>query len=122
VWFSVDPAGDYTTSVSDRGSPVSGAVRQAAHNAWWPYRLPALTGHHRRRRDTEFAAVLWNYNLAMVGADWYGVPSSAVETRYDLEAWLMEHRIPGICMLVAGELGLRFDEQFRWRYAGDDFE
>ena len=29
--------------------------RQAAHNAWWPYRLPALTGHHRRRRDTEFA-------------------------------------------------------------------
>jgi hypothetical protein len=45
-----------------------------------------------------------------------------VETRYDLEAWLMEHRIPGICMLVAGELGLRFDEQFRWRYAGDDFE
>jgi hypothetical protein len=74
VWFSVDPDCEYTTSVSDRGSPVSGAVRQAAHNAWWPYRLPALTGHHRRRRDTEFAAVLWNYNLAMVGADWYGVP------------------------------------------------
>ena len=39
--------------------------------------------------------MLWNYNLAMVGADWYGVPSSAVETRYDLEAWLMEHRSPG---------------------------
>jgi hypothetical protein len=67
-------------------------------------------------------SVLRNYNLSMVGADWCGVVKSAVETRYDLEAWPMEHRIPGMCMLVAGELGIRFDEQFRWWYADDDFE
>jgi hypothetical protein len=34
----------------------------------------------------------------------------------------MTHRIPGVCMLVAGELGIRFDEAFRWWYADDDFE
>lgn len=67
-------------------------------------------------------SVLRNYNLAMVGADWYGVATSPVETRYDLEAWTIEHSIPGVCMLVAGELGLRFDEQFRWWHADDDFE
>jgi hypothetical protein len=67
-------------------------------------------------------SVLRSYNLAMVGADWYGVATSAVETRYDLDPEPMEHRIPGVCMLVAGELGLRFDEQFRWWYADDDFE
>jgi hypothetical protein len=67
-------------------------------------------------------SVLRNYNLAMVGVDSYSVASSAVETRYDLDAWSIEHRIPEACMLVAGELGLRFDEQFRWRYAADDFE
>jgi hypothetical protein len=67
-------------------------------------------------------SVLRGYRLAMVGADWYGVATSAVETRYDLDPWPMEHCIPGVCMLVAGELGLRFDEQFRWWYADDDFE
>lgn len=67
-------------------------------------------------------SVLRNYNLAMVGADWHGVVTNQAETRYDLEAWPMEHSIPGVCMLVAGELRLRFDEQFRWRYANDDFE
>lgn len=66
--------------------------------------------------------VLRNYNLAMVGADGHGVVTSAVETRYDLDPSTAEHRIPGACMLVAGELGLRFDEQFRWRFAADDFE
>ncbi|MGH3782853.1 MAG: hypothetical protein ACRDRO_20095, partial [Pseudonocardiaceae bacterium] len=66
--------------------------------------------------------VLRNYNLAMVGADLHGVVTSAVETRYDLEAWTKEHCIPGVCMLVAGELGLRFDEQFRGCFAADYFE
>jgi hypothetical protein len=71
---------------------------------------------------TQLRMVLRGYNLAMVGVDWHGVATSAVETRYDLDAWPVEHRIPGVCMLVAGELGLRFDEQFRWYYANDDFE
>ena len=67
-------------------------------------------------------SVLRNYNLGMVGADWYGVVTGAVETRYALAPEPIQHRIPGVCMLVAGELGLRFDEQFRWWYADDDFE
>ncbi len=66
--------------------------------------------------------VLRNYNLAMVGADCHGVVTTAVETRYDLDPWTEEHSIPGGCMLVAGELGLRFDEQFRWCCAAEDFE
>ncbi|MGH3768606.1 MAG: glycosyltransferase family 2 protein [Pseudonocardiaceae bacterium] len=71
---------------------------------------------------TRLRSVLCSYNLAMVGPDWHGVATGQVETRYDLEAWPMEHRIPGACMLVAGEVALRFDEQFRWQYANDDFE
>lgn len=31
-------------------------------------------------------------------------------------------RVPPVCMMVAGELGLRFDPQFRWYYSDDDFE
>jgi hypothetical protein len=62
------------------------------------------------------------YDLAMVGADWYGVASDEVEVRRDLVPETVEHRIPGVCMLIAGELGLRFDDQFRWWYADDDFE
>jgi hypothetical protein len=62
------------------------------------------------------------HKLAMVGADWYGVATEATEIRRDLVPQTIQHRIPGVCMLVAGELGLRFDGQFRWWYADDDFE
>lgn len=65
---------------------------------------------------------LRGHRLAMVGADWFNVTPGAVEIRRDLEPGTIEHRIPGVCMLVAGELQLRFDEQFRWWYADDDFE
>lgn len=61
--------------------------------------------------------------LGMVGADWMeAVHGQDVEIRRELAPEPMEHRVPGVCMLVAGELGLRFDEQFRWWYADDDFE
>jgi hypothetical protein len=105
---------------------------------WWNLGLDWIEQHHEPGRyevlcmesdvRIEWATlarlrgVLRGYNLAMVGADWYRVATSPVETRYDLDPEPMEHRIPGVCMLVAGELGLRFDEQFRWWYAADDFE
>ena len=32
------------------------------------------------------------------------------------------NRIPPECFMVRGELGLRFDPEFRWWYSDDDFE
>jgi hypothetical protein len=94
------------------------------HHEPGPYEVLCMESDVRIEWSTlaRLRGVLRGYNLAMVGADWYGVATSAVETRYDLDPWAIEHRIPGVCMLVAGELGLRFDEQFRWQYADDDFE
>jgi hypothetical protein len=105
---------------------------------WWNVGLDWISEHHEvgcyevlcMHSDVRIEwstlarlrSVMRGYNLAMVGADRFGVAATAVETRYDLEAWSVEHRIPAECTLVAGELGLRFDEQFRWRYANDDFE
>ena len=31
-------------------------------------------------------------------------------------------RVPGMCFMIRGELGLRLDPQFRWWYSDDDFE
>jgi hypothetical protein len=62
-----------------------------------------------------------DHHLAMTGADWHGVASEQVEICREPVTTTIGHRIPGVCMLVAGELGLRFDEQFRWWYADDDF-
>jgi hypothetical protein len=94
------------------------------HHEPGPYEVLCMGSDVRIEWSTlaRLRMVLRSYNLAMVGADWYGVATSAVETRYDLDQWTREHRIPGACMLVAGELELRFDEQFRWLYAADDFE
>ncbi|MBA2471259.1 MAG: hypothetical protein H0V41_03080 [Pseudonocardiales bacterium] len=94
------------------------------HHEPGPYEVLCMESDVRIEWSTlaQLRMVLRNYNLAMVGADWHGVVTSAVETRYDLDPWTTEHRIPGLCRLVAGELGLRFDEQFRWCFADDDFE
>ncbi|HET9257661.1 MAG TPA: hypothetical protein VFO16_21020, partial [Pseudonocardiaceae bacterium] len=102
---------------------------------WWNAGLDWISEHHEVGRYevlclhsdvrvewstlARLRSVLRGYNLAMVGPDYRRVATSSVETRYDLDAWSPEHRIPGDCALVAGELGLRFDEQFRWRYADD---
>src|SRR5262249_9184444 len=94
------------------------------HHEIGPYEVLCMHSDVRIEWSTlaRLRSVLRGYNLAMVGADRYRVATSAVETRYDLEAWPAGHRIPGECALVAGDLGLRFDEQFRWRYVHDDFE
>lgn len=72
---------------------------------------------------TELVHVLRTHDVAMAGADWLNaLQPGQVEIRHALEPATPPHRIPGICMLVRGELGLRFDEEFRWWYADDDFE
>ncbi|PZS37896.1 MAG: hypothetical protein DLM62_16705 [Pseudonocardiales bacterium] len=94
------------------------------HHEPGPYEVLCMESDVRIEWSTlaRLRMVLRNYNLAMVGADTHRVVTSAVETRYDLDPWTKEHSVPGMCMLVAGELGLRFDEQFRWCFAADDFE
>ena len=94
------------------------------HHEPGPYDVLCMNADVRIEWSTlaRLRMVLRNYNLAMVGADCHGVVTSAVETRYDLDPWTEEHRIPGVCMLVAGDLGLRFDDQFRSCFAADDFE
>lgn len=62
-----------------------------------------------------------DHNLGMTGADWHNTASNPIDIDREPVPGNVLHRIPGVCMLVAGELGLRFDEQFRWWYADDDF-
>lgn len=72
---------------------------------------------------TELRRVLREADVAMAGADWHhALAPGQIEIRRDIGPADLTHRIPGICMLVRGELGLRFDEMFRWWYADDDFE
>lgn len=62
--------------------------------------------------------------LSMVGPDLTGIAvapgdvlvSGPADQRH------VYNRIHGSCFMVAGELGLRFDPQFRWWYSDDDLE
>jgi hypothetical protein len=96
----------------------------AQHEPGEPYEVLCMESDVRITFETlaRLHLALRMKRLAMVGADWYGVAQEPVEIRRDLVPETIQHRIPGVCMLVAGELGLRFDEQFRWWYADDDFE
>lgn len=62
-------------------------------------------------------------NLAMVGPDLtkFTVPPGEVLVS-TTQPRTIYNRVHGSCFMVAGELGLRFDPQFRWWYSDDDFE
>jgi hypothetical protein len=47
------------------------------------------------------------------------VPVEEFHAEYPRTLWA---RVPGACMLVAGESGLRFDERMPWWYSDDDAE
>lgn len=97
---------------------------QAQHKPGEEYEVLCLESDARLLPEalTVMRLVLREYDLAMVGPDRYGVAAALVEINRELAPVPIEYRIPGVSMLVAGELGLRFDEQFRWFYADDDFE
>lgn len=70
------------------------------------------------------AVELRRRGLTMVGphfaclcADW-----SAVEVYAAASRRTVFDRVPGACMMVAGESGLRFDERMPWWYSDDDAE
>jgi hypothetical protein len=59
------------------------------------------------------------HNLTMVGPNFHG--------NYQRIFRLEDHRgalerVQGCCWMLAGESGLRVDEDFRWWYSDDDFE
>jgi hypothetical protein len=58
------------------------------------------------------------------GADWQGLlgPGVNVVRRSNTPVMPAQMRLPGIGLVVAGEVGLRHDPAFRWWYADDDFE
>lgn len=68
------------------------------------------------------AAALRGHGLAMVGPDLFDRlgPGQVEEHRADERT--LYNRVPGICFMVPGELGLRFDPEFRWWYGEDDLE
>src|SRR5882757_2848318 len=61
------------------------------------------------------------HQRSLVGADWHNTAREPVQINREPIPGPVMNRLPGVCMLAAGELGLRFDEQFRWWYADDDF-
>lgn len=68
------------------------------------------------------ARALRGEQLTMCGPDLFGrLAGMEVETHRDDQRTLW-NRVPATCFMVAGELGLRFDEQFRWWYSDDDLE
>lgn len=94
-----------------------------ARNGDGPYEVLLMESDVRITRETVevLTREMRARQLAMVGADWYGAAREQIEVCREAVTTPIVNRIPGVCMLVAGELGLRFDPQFRWWYADDDF-
>lgn len=67
----------------------------------------------------KLGAFLREHKLAMVGPNYWGDDKHFFYPSYHRGA---QTRVPGCCWMVAGELGLRCDEQFRWWYSDDDIE
>lgn len=107
--------------------------------AWWAYGLDWIA--EREHGDYEvliassdvgirpagigrLAQVLRELDLAMTSADWFHVlPAGKVHVnRSPRPVDHIYYRIPGVAMMLAGELGIRPDPQFRWWYADDDLE
>lgn len=68
-------------------------------------------------------------DCVMAGADWRHVlGSQPYKVRRDNSAWVPDPansdagRIPGIASVIAGEVGIRHDTNFRWWLADDDYE
>lgn len=68
-------------------------------------------------------SALRDHNLSMVGPDMFGrVEPGQVDIQRDGDRRTLQNRVLANCFMVAGELGLRFDPQFRWWFSDDSFE
>jgi hypothetical protein len=71
----------------------------------------------------KLATALREHQLTMVGPDLHGrVGRDAVDVLALDTPRTVFRRVPGTSFMVPGELGLRFDPQFRWYYSDDDLE
>jgi hypothetical protein len=67
--------------------------------------------------------VMREEDCIMAGPDWHGsLPAGDRLIRRDNTKHELVTRIPGIAFVIAGETGIRADEEFRWWLADDDFE
>ena len=65
------------------------------------------------------AATMRQHNLTMIGPDHHSNELRIFRAGEQRHAFT---RVPGACWMLAGESGLRVDEQFRWWYSDDDLE
>lgn len=66
---------------------------------------------------------LRSHGLTMVGPDIFRtLPSGHVAIQRFEDQRTLHNRVLANCFMLAGELGLRFDPDFRWWYSDDDVE
>lgn len=89
-----------------------------------PYEVLCIGSSLRGTPDTipMLANALRTQNLTMVGPDLFGRIESGYVKQHQHDERTLWNRVPGICFMIRGELGLRFDPQFRWWYGEDDLE
>lgn len=61
-------------------------------------------------------------NLTMCGPDVFGRVGAGAIEMHQFDERTLHNRVLANCFMVAGELNLRFDPQFRWWYADDSYE
>lgn len=67
-------------------------------------------------------SALRDHQLTMCGPDLFGRLGGGQVEEHRADQRTLWNRVPGICFMVPGELGLRFDVEFRWWYGEDDLE
>ena len=63
---------------------------------------------------------LREHHLSMIGPDVHNSTGLSIRTEDDVRT--VHNRVLGACMMAAGELGVRFNERYRWWYADDQYE
>lgn len=105
---------------------------------WWSAGLDFIAAHAETRYNVllvesdvrigpdavqALATALRSTQVGMVGADWqHSLAPGDLHIHHDRVTINQAHRLPGVALMVRGELGIRHDPQFRWWFADDDFE
>ena len=89
-----------------------------------PYEVCCIGSSHTGSPHTidVLRACLRQYCLTMVGPDLSGELGALQVTSLTESRRTQGLRVPCECFMVAGELRLRFDPEFRWYYSDDDLE
>lgn len=114
---------------------------------WWTLGLEHIASHYPSEHDIWDVLIIESdarmtpadvetvrdhmrvHDAVMAGADWRHVLNGKpYHVRRDNRSWIPDPtaadagRIPGIACVIAGEIGIRHDTDFRWWLADDDFE